>query len=315
MMREMERVRSPARWRSLVDALGFKLRGVVATEANMRRRFRLRELWQPAEIAARKKLARELAAEVDPRLVLARELGYLQLPREATPDVSTVCEIGRERQRTSERDSTDERAFRRNNLARTEDFDALLRFGLDRRLLAMIANYLGVVPVLANVDFLFAFTTQPPFKKSQLWHCDPAADRELKLFVYCDSVTADDGPLTIVPALSSRRARAELGYRYGGKRYRVTDPDMDRVVPPDHQVPLLGAAGTVNAVDTISCFHYGSRIVAADHQRVVAVFVYCPPSSTNLPRRLASGGGPLAHLAANYSDPLARAVLGSPVAT
>ena len=313
-MRHMDSGSSSARLRGLVDGLGFKFRGIVASEANMRRRFRLRELWQPAEIAARKRLAGELAAEVDPRLVVDPELGYLQLPREATPDVSTVCEIGRERQRSSERGSTDERAFRRNHLARAEDFDALLKFGLDRRLLAMISHYLGVVPVLANVDFLFAFTKQLPFKKSQLWHCDPAADREVKLFVCCDAVTRDDGPLTVVPASHSRRAREALRYRFGGKRYRIADAEMDRVVPGELQIPLVGGAGTVNAVDTISCFHYGSRIVAPDRHRIVAVFVYCPPSSTNLPRRLASGGGPLAHYAANYADPLARAVLGVPVA-
>jgi hypothetical protein len=307
-------VRSPKRWRSLLDTLAWQVRGVVATETNRRIGFRMRELWQPGEVAARKQLARELSAEVDPRLNIPAEDGYLQLPSGVGPSVESVCEMGRARQRDAQRASTDERAFRRNHLVEPEHYATLLSFGLDRRVLAMISHYLGAVPVLVNIDFLFAFTNPPPFKKSQLWHCDRAAEREIKLFVYCDAVDGLDGPLTIIPADDSARARHELGYRHGGKRYRIADGEMDGVVPRDRQIPLLGPAGTVNAVDTIRCFHYGSRIVEPGHHRIVAVFVYVPPSCTLLPRRLASASGPLAHLATSYTDPLARAVLGVPLA-
>jgi hypothetical protein len=85
---------------------------------------------------------------------------------------------------------------------------------------------------------------------------------------------------------------------------------MDRIVPKAEQRSLLGPAGTALAVDTASCFHYGSRITKPDHRRIAAVFVYCPPSSNILPRRLAAGSAPLAHLVDRAKTPLARAVLG-----
>src|SRR5690349_12863857 len=73
----------------------WKLRGVLATESNWRLAHRARELWQAAEIEARRGLARELATELPRELQIDRDAGHLMLHESAIPKTDDVCAIGR----------------------------------------------------------------------------------------------------------------------------------------------------------------------------------------------------------------------------
>jgi hypothetical protein len=305
---------SPRAW---LDAVSWHLRGVFATEANRRIQFRARELWQPAEVEARRGMARDLATELLPELAVDKQRGFLMLPARALPALDEVCEIGGSIVRgatTAAGVAPGQKPFFRFRLAKHEERLALLRVGLDRRVLAMAAAHLGVFPVIAEADFYCSFPVEGPFTKSQLWHCDDDASDVFKLFVYCDDVEADDGPFELIEADVSHRARHALGYRYGGRRYRVSDDEMARQVPAEQVTTLLGARGTAFVVDTVRCFHRGSRIRKPDRRRVVTTITYCPPSGITLPRRLAAQSAPLAEFAASFSGRLERAALGLPLA-
>ena len=306
---------SPRAW---FNAVHWHLRGVFATEANRRLGFSVRGLWQPAEIEARRGLAQVLACEQQRELVIDRERGYHVFPDSSLPDVTEVCDIGRsvlEKTRSEEGQHPGDKKFFQFRLAREEQRLALLRVALDRRLIATVASYLGVLPVITEADYFCSLPVAGPFTKSQLWHCDDDAGDVLKIFIYCDDVTETDGPFELVEAGPSRRARNLVGYRYAGRRYRVSDEVMDACVPKQQQISLLGPRGTAFIVDTVRCFHRGSRIVDSDRYRIAAMICYCPPNGLTLPRRLAHGNAPLASFASSFSDPLERAVLGAPVAT
>jgi hypothetical protein len=191
---------------------------------------------------------------------------------------------------------------------------ALLRVALDRRMVTLAASYLGVLPVLADVDYFLSLPSTPPWTKSQLWHCDDDAPRQLKMFIYCDDVGQDDGPLDIVAAIHSSHVRAEIKYRYAGRRYRVSDELMDRHLARDKQLSLCGPRGTTLVVDTSRCFHKGSRISTAGHHRIVAIIFYCTPVGTHLPLRLARTPGPYAKWAEPSWGEIERGVLEHPVA-
>src|SRR5262245_17131203 len=82
---------TPLGW---LDAVSWHLRGLFATEANRRIGFRARALWQPAEIEARRGLARDLATELQPGLRVDPAAGHRVLPPAEMPSLDEVCAIG-----------------------------------------------------------------------------------------------------------------------------------------------------------------------------------------------------------------------------
>lgn len=296
------------------DALSLQVRGVFATERVRRLGFAARALCQPAEMLTRRRRAAELAGEITPDLVLDEDLGFLRLPNVLLPGVDEVCDAGRAIAATQTgTNSPGGKAFHRNKLAKPHHMRALLRIALDRRMIAVAAKYLGVLPVLGDVDYFMSLPSKPPWSKSQLWHCDDDAPRQLKLFIYCDDVGDDNGPFEMIAAADSRRVRDRIGYRYAGRRYRVSDELMDRHLLRDKQLSIRGPRASAFLVDTTRCFHKGSRIVTPSRWRMVAVIQYCTPNGSRLPLRLASRPGPYASLITNQTDELEAAVLGSPL--
>ena len=305
---------SPRAW---LDAVSWHVRGLFASEANRRIGFRAREMWQPAEIEARRGLARDVATEVAPELRVERQAGHLVLPTAALPSLDEVTTIGRGIIREASLavgESNQDKKFSRYRLATRDERIALLRVGLDRRVLAMVASYLGVIPVISEADFFCSFPVAGPFTKSQLWHCDDDAGDVFKLFIYCDDVAPADGPFELIEPTTSRRVRKAIGYRYAGRRYRVSDAVMERHVPSDQITQIMGRSGTAFVVDTVRCFHRGSRIVEQGHRRVAAMICYCPPNGRTVPRRLAKASAPLVELASSFTNEVERATLGVPLA-
>jgi hypothetical protein len=303
--------------RTLYNAVSWHVRGLWASEDNRELTFAARELWQPAEIEARRGLARELSTELLPELRIDRNAAFLRLPPSALPDLERVSSIGRAIINASTADdgaTPNKKPFFRYRIASEDERLEIMKLGMDRRLLAMAATYLGVLPVITEVDYYCSFPAGLPWTKSQLWHCDDDARTVFKIFIYCDDVTEDDGPFELIPPAASRRARDGVGYRYAGRRYRVSDDAMARYVPASEITTVTGPKQTAFACDTVHCFHRGSRIVDANRRRVMAMICYTPPTALTLPRRLASGGAPMQGFESHFTDELGRAVLGGPIA-
>lgn len=298
----------------VADAAKWHLRGLFATRANRAVGFAARSLWQPAEIEARRGLARELASHAPPPL--PREVGYRLLASDELPDVSEVCKLGSAiTERLDEGQIVGNKQFFRTRIAPDDHRLALIRLGLDPRMLALVSSYLGTLPVITDADWFYTKPSSGAWTKSQLWHCDDDAGDVVKIFVYCEDVTPDDGPFDLVTAQASQRAREGLGYRYAGPRYRVSDAEMAAQTDEEDLVSIVGPRGTAFVVDTVQCFHRGSRIVDPTRRRIAGMICYCPPVARTLPRRLAGGGAPMASFIPYFSSPLDRAVLGAPIAT
>lgn len=301
---------------SMLDDLSWQVRGLFASEANRRLGFLARSLFQPSEMLARRRLARELAFEAPASLQVRESDGYLRFGGDAAIDTRDVAQAGAALAAGAvdgSGHSPGGKAFHRNHIASDEHIEVLLRLALQPQLIAIAATYLGVLPVIADLDFVLSLPSPRPWNKSQLWHCDDDAPRQLKLFVYCEDVGADDGPFEMVPAGDSERVRSAIHYRYAGRRYRVSDEVMDAHLARDRQLAIEGPGGSAFLVDTARCFHKGSRITAPDHRRIAGVVLYCTPNGAKLPLRLAHRKGPFAGLASSRASELERGVLGHPI--
>ena len=148
-------------------------------------------------------------------------------------------------------------------------------FALSPEILRAVTNYLGSVPIITNIDFWYSVST-PDISNSQLYHCDYASDKQVKLFLYASDVTVDDGPLVAIDAASSKRVRDIYKYKWGK---RLSDEQVEKVVPKGEHRVMHGAAGTLVFADTSSCFHYGSRVAQDGQDRKLCMIQYSPAHS------------------------------------
>jgi hypothetical protein len=178
------------------------------------------------------------------------------------------------------------------------------RFATSEEVVAGIADYLGMVPVLQYVGVWYSRHIERAPYSSQLYHKDGESPAQLKLFLLCSDVAAENGPLTVVGARTSQRVANHLRYSvYGG---RVDDGAVRAIAGPDEHA-LTGPPGTIAVVDTDRCFHFGSRVHKGAAPRVLVMFQYLTPLSF----RLSFGRhARFRDLASRAETPLARLVLG-----
>jgi len=141
------------------------------------------------------------------------------------------------------------------------DYPAILRWGLDERLLAIAESYIGMPVtyrgVLARLDF-----PDGSVKETRLWHLDQEDTRILKIVVYVNDVSDSGGPFEYIPAsLKQPRNLAE------GPKLRINDADeLAESVPPKHWRAVTGRRGTTAFVDTCRIFHRGRLPTAGARQ-------------------------------------------------
>jgi hypothetical protein len=182
----------------------------------------------------------------------------------------------------------------------------LIRLALRDDVLRAVTTYLRVAPILSSIDVYYSRSVDRELMSSQLLHCDGDDTRQVKIFVLCTRVAAENGPLMIMAADRSELLRRKLGYEY---RNRVSDDQAREAMGDLDLSPLEGEPGTTCLVDTSRCFHYGSRLESPDQGRLIAMIQYLTPYSFMLPRDYRRSA-PYRHLATGGSSRLERLVLG-----
>lgn len=186
-----------------------------------------------------------------------------------------------------------------------------LKLALRPEILGMVTQYLGIVPVLARIDLWYS-AHHAELNRTHYYHCDWTATTQVKVFINCTDVDPENGPLTIVEAAKSREMRAQLKYDYDrqGNKYYVPDDTMAKLGATAHEHRFTGAAGTVYAVDTSRCFHYGSRFAPDASPRLVALIQYLKPTAFRLPVKFKKAA-PFRHLAHDDLPLCERLALGA----
>jgi hypothetical protein len=182
-----------------------------------------------------------------------------------------------------------------------------VRFAVSEPILSSVTEYLGVVPLLSYGDVWWSGYVEGELRNSQLYHCDSADTKQMKVFLFCNDIEESAGPLTVVEAAASEAAIDKLNYKFGD---RASDDELRAAIPRDAEHPIVGPKGSVAFVDTSRCFHFGSRVTDRSKVRVLAMFQYITPTSFLLPRDI-TGSAPFRHLATDDESELARLVLGA----
>ena len=260
--------------------------------------------------ADRNHLAAELAERAG--LTIRPDDGYLTVPPGTLdPEVAAIVEHGAALIDSIGHDALFEQGSKGGFIARgflpeeaTQLGSPYLDFALDERVVGPVAAYLGVVPVLTDVDIWYSAHHPKAPKSSQLWHLDHADTTQVKVWVHLGEIDELSGPLTLVGAAESSQIADANDYDFGDS-YRLADD----AVHTDRCVALAGPAGTVDFVDTSRCFHFGSRVSAEGLPRRIAVFQYLTPYSFKFADHRNQAG--FRQLATAGSTPLERLVLGA----
>jgi hypothetical protein len=182
-----------------------------------------------------------------------------------------------------------------------------LRFAVRPDVVASIARYLGMVPVLTNVEVYYSTFRDVALASSQLFHCDQDDTSQIKVYVLCSDVGPDSGAMLLLGADTSKSVRRAVRYEY---RNRATDEEVFAVAGDHDRHAMVGPAGTVAFVDTSRCFHYGSRVTEGAPPRLVTVLQYLSPFSFRVSRDR-KRAAPYRHAALPASSPLEQLVLGA----
>lgn len=128
---------------------------------------------------------------------------------------------------------------------------ALFKWGLSERILAIAEHYIGrsvfYRGLVGRRDIADGQETG-----TRLFHLDYEDQRIMKAIVYLNDVDEDGGPFEFVPK--------RLSPWYDQLRFndgRVSDEDMDRLVPRTSWKACTGKAGTVLFADPCSILHRG----------------------------------------------------------
>jgi hypothetical protein len=146
-----------------------------------------------------------------------------------------------------------------------ERYPALIGWGLNERLLAIVENY-----ICQPVDYR-GLSVRRDIKggaatETRLWHRDQEDLRIVKIIVYVNDVGRGGGAYECIDR--GKLATWKLGRNIG----RIDDDLMNQLVPKSSQHTCSGPRGTVVFTDTCSVFHRGS--IAHSEDRKALFFCY-----------------------------------------
>lgn len=165
------------------------------------------------------------------------------------------------------------------NYQQMDRVDGLQEFLEHPHLWNIARHYLGVEPIVRNVDLLYS-DIQPTLQGAQLYHLDNIAHRALRLILYVDNVGDQNGPFTTFDLPTSEVILRQTGY-YDRRDYSsLDDAELEEVMAQHAPVRLTGESQSVFLADTCRCLHHGSRVYEGYRLAIFATF--CSPVQTNV---------------------------------
>jgi hypothetical protein len=171
----------------------------------------------------RRQLARELGPRASTRI--DPELGFAPAEPGSLPGTEAVIDsalglidrVGRDALRERVKKPMAKGFLPESELSLDSPY---LRLALSDDVVAIVSDYLGMIPILTYVDVWYSPHVDRPTWSSQLFHLDHADVTQLKLFLHCGDVSSDSGPLTVLSASDSRRLAKRVNYRLEQTRVR-----------------------------------------------------------------------------------------------
>ena len=239
------------------------------------------------QIAAQMEMRRRVAAELKPGSVeIPRDVGFAICDGGRFPDIPSVVSNAQHVLATVNLEKLKARANKRFMMKLLDQklvtLDSpFMRLALHPEVVAAATRYLGVVPILQFVSVYYSSETNEDLSKSQLYHCDSDDTEQVKVWVLCNEVTPEIGPLTLLPAAQSDLVRKKVGYSYD---MLLNDEQVSEILGAQAAPrQFLGPTGTVGFFDTSRCLHFGSRFLDPTKTRLIVMLQYITPLSFILP--------------------------------
>lgn len=146
-------------------------------------------------------------------------------------------------------------------------------FAKSPKAVALAAKYLGQMPLIESVSFIYS----PPTNATRLiaaqgWHLDREQKTKLKIFLSPFEVSASSGPTTLLPLKHS------TGRPYPNFPGYFDDAEaLAAGIAVHEKVQLLNDVGEFYMADTSRLFHYGAR--DQTQPRFLVIVSYCPLES------------------------------------
>jgi hypothetical protein len=160
--------------------------------------------------------------------------------------------------------------------------DTFLNFGIEERMLDIVAEYLGRYPKLRMIDLWYNIAVgEDAPTHSQNWHRDGEDTELVKVFLYFNDIDENAGPFTYVPDSHLKGQYGDLWpgdtvlkHMYGGV-YPDTK-ELEEKFSKEEMKVCTGKAGTLIFCDTYG-LHKGGHCKTKD--RILGNWVYTTPSS------------------------------------
>ncbi|MBE9208580.1 2OG-Fe(II) oxygenase [Nostoc sp. LEGE 06077] len=132
------------------------------------------------------------------------------------------------------------------------EYPEIFLWGLEQRLLNIIEHYLGL-PIAYHGTYFRRDLANKLEKGSRLWHLDPEDRKVLKIIIYVNDVTENQGPFQYIPLPLTSNIVQSLKYSYG----YIPNQTMQKVISSTNYKSCIGSSGTVIFAGTGSIFHRG----------------------------------------------------------
>lgn len=157
--------------------------------------------------------------------------------------------------------------------AEIERYPALIKWGLDPRLLAIVTRYIGL-PVVYRGLTVRRDIAGGEKKDTRLFHRDNEDNRIIKIVVYLNDIDEDGGPFEFIPL-----SLAPSSWRVALNGSRVDDTAIAAFVPAEQWRTCTGRRGTALFVDTCRIFHRGRVGRTVDRRALFFCYNSCQPMS------------------------------------
>jgi hypothetical protein len=139
------------------------------------------------------------------------------------------------------------------------EYPQIFLWGLEQRLLNIIENFLGLPVAYQGVYFRRDIANQLE-AGSRLWHIDQEDRKILKIIIYLNDVSEDDGPFQYIPKSLTSKIAQSLKYTSG----YIPDKIMQKFISSEIYKSCTGISSTVVIADTANIFHRGKPPITSD---------------------------------------------------
>ena len=148
-----------------------------------------------------------------------------------------------------------------------KDFPEILAIANDSKVLNAVSQYLGVNPVIANINCWWSFGNRESAKEAQFYHRDLDDYKFVKLFFYLTDVTEESGPHIYVKGSHKINKLLELR--------RFTDKEVEETFSADKITTLTKTKGSCFLEDTYG-IHKGQLPLSGNRLLLQVQYSYLP---------------------------------------